>query len=162
MNKVTLNSTTWQASVVFEKGQKNVDGLIRYFEKNTDFTLKEISSLGQVEPDSSQGANILVISSDGEECELASHIVEGKYTIIEFSADWCIPCKELEQKLVTYMKSREHIALRKINIVNWESPVTKQHLANEKSIPFVIVFSPTGEEIFRGSGDFEKIVEVVP
>ena len=161
VKKADLNSKTWQATVVFETGKENLQGLIRHFDEKTDFTLKKIPALGMGKIVSLKDVDVAVICSDGEECELTSHIVEGKYTVVAFTADWCIPCKVLEKKLVTYMRSHDQIALRQINIVKWGSPVTKQHMEGEKGIPFVIIFGPDGSECYRGPGDYEKVVEVM-
>jgi hypothetical protein len=67
----------------------------------------------------------------------------------------------LEKKLVNYMKEHPGIALRKVSIVDWESEVAKKHLRGVDGIPYVLVFGTSGAELYRGMGDFEKILEAI-
>ncbi|MCB1095974.1 MAG: thioredoxin family protein [Verrucomicrobiae bacterium] len=85
----------------------------------------------------------------------------GKITIFDFYADWCVPCKGLEAKLIDLMQTNDRIALRKVNIVAWDSAAAKQHLAGVEGIPFVIIRNESGEEFYRGTGLFERIIEVL-
>lgn len=72
-----------------------------------------------------------------------------------------MPCKVLEKKLVSYITENEGIALRKVNIVSFESEVAKTKLKGVGAIPYVIIIDSSGKEVYRGTGIFKKIVEVI-
>ncbi len=135
--------------------------MISHFNENTDFTLKQIEKLGEDTPLNTDGLDIQIVSKNGETFDLPSSVVEGKFTIVDFYADWCVPCKFLEKELVNYMQKHSGIALRKVNIVTWESEVAKQHLAGVNGIPYVIIFDASGKEVFRGAGAIGNIRKLI-
>lgn len=147
--------------VIVEADKVDVDGLILHFKNNTKFTLAQIEGFSELKAPDTKGLDAIEVSKAGEDFDLKQSLAKGKPTIIEFSADWCVPCKVLERKLVSYMTENEGIALRKVNIVDWESEVAKAKLKGVDEIPYVIVFDSLGKEAYRGTGIFEKIVEVI-
>jgi len=146
--------------VIVEADKTNVEGLISHFSKNTKFTIAQIEGFNEQKVSDTTGLDVVEVSKAGEDFDLKQSLAKGKLTIIEFSADWCMPCKVLEKNLVSYMTENEGIALRKVNIVDWESVVAKTKLKGVDAIPYVIVFDSSGKEVYRGTGIFEKIVEV--
>ena len=157
-----LDTETWKVEVAFESGQPDTAGLVEHFNKATDFTLTLIGEgKGQDVSLDVAGLDIETISKAGENVDLASHRAAGKITIFDFYADWCVPCKGLEAKLVELMRDDDRIALRKINIVDWESAVAKQHLEGVEGIPYVVIQADSGEELYRGTGLFDRISEVL-
>lgn len=91
------------------------------------------------------------LTRTGEEVTLEDHIVPGKITIFDFYADWCGPCRLVDEIIYDALKERSDIAYRKINIVEWGTPVTRQHM-QEADLPFTIIYNPAGERISRISG----------
>jgi len=157
-----LETKTWKVEVTFDSDDPDTAGLIENFNKATKFTLTEAES-GKIQgssPDAA-GLDIEIISKAGEKVDLSSHVVEGKITIFDFYADWCVPCKVLEAKLVELMRDNDRIAFRKVNIVDWDSAVAKQHLAGVEGIPYVIILTDSGEELYRGAGLFDRISEAL-
>src|SRR5579859_1825389 len=75
------------------------------------------------------------------EISLEAHIVPGKITIVDFYADWCGPCRMLGPQLEDMAAKNPRIALVKINIIDWSSPVAKQF--NITGIPRVQVYDPS-------------------
>ena len=146
--------------VIIEADKADIDGLILHFKNSTKFTLAQIEGFSELKAPDIKGLDVVEVSKAGEDFDLEKSLAKGKSTIIEFSADWCMPCKVLEKKLVSYMTENEGIALRKVNIVDWESVVAKTKLKGVDAIPYVIVFDSSGKEVYRGTGIFEKIVEV--
>ena len=153
-----LDTETWKVDVTFDSDQPDTAGLIESFNKATKFTLKQIES-GKAQGPShdATGLDIEIISKAGESVDLASNLAAGKVTVFDFYADWCVPCKVLEAKLVELMRDNDSIALRKINIVDWESAAAKQHLAGVEGIPYVIIQNDSGHELYRGTGLFDRI-----
>lgn len=101
---------------------------------------------------SSAGCNAQALRSDpievitgGNEIDINQHLAAGKITLVEFYADWCGPCKMISPALEKLAKTDKDIALCKIDIVNWQSAVTRQY--NLHSIPCVLVFDRKGQMV---------------
>lgn len=102
--------------------------------------------------------------SNGEAVELKDFLVRGKYTIFDFYAEWCGPCHLLSPKLERLVQKNPNVALRIINISDWESPAAKQ--ATKKytlpGLPYVRVYGPDGTFIGAVHGNhFNKIVKLI-
>lgn len=107
----------------------------------------------------SGSSKIEIISYNGEEVDLSSHLVSGGITIFDFYADWCGPCKSLSSNLEPYVKNREGVYLKKINIKDWNSPVSKYY--NIRSIPSVWIYDKNGNETVKKIGSFEEIKRII-
>lgn len=157
-----LDTETWKVEVAFDSDKPDTAGLVEHFNNATDFTLTLIGEeKGRDVSLDIAGLDIETISKAGENVDLASHRAAGKITIFDFYADWCVPCKGLEARLVELMRDHDRIALRKINIVDWESAVAKQHLVGVEGIPYVVIQTDSGDELYRGTGLFDAISEVL-
>ena len=104
---------------------------------------KDVQS-GTVYTGSSGGSQdkIKTISS-GEEVRITDYLVKGKVVVFDFYADWCGPCKALAPKVEALVKENKNVLLRKINIVNWSSPVAKQYQI--QFVPNVRVYDKNGK-----------------
>ncbi len=87
------------------------------------------------------------VSNAGESTDIEQHKVAGKVTIFDFYADWCGPCREVDREMLSLLKDNNDIALRKLNVVDWESAIAKQYLAHIPSLPYVIIYSPLGQRV---------------
>ena len=85
-----------------------------------------------------------------KEIDLEDHLVRGKVTVVDFYADWCGPCRALSPKLEEMAGNNPDIALVKINILDWHSPVAKQLAIT--AIPRVQVYGPWGKLIGTSVG----------
>jgi thiol-disulfide isomerase/thioredoxin len=88
-----------------------------------------------------RGQQVEVISH-GAQVDIAQHLALGNVTVVDFYADWCGPCKQLSPSLEQMASTDPEIALRKIDIVNWNTAVVKQY--NIRSIPQVNVYNRGG------------------
>ena len=84
------------------------------------------------------GAQQKDVITHGQTVDISKHLVRGKVTIVEFYADWCGPCRLIAPMLEQLAKDPK-IAIRRIDIVNWESPVAHQY--NINAIPHVLVYN---------------------
>ena len=82
------------------------------------------------------------VITHGKQVDIAKHLALGNVTIVDFYADWCGPCKQLSPSLEQMAQTDPEIALRKIDIVNWNTAVVKQY--NIRSIPQVNVYNRGG------------------
>ena len=106
-----------------------------------------------------RGQEIEVIGH-GSEVDIAKHLSLGNVTIVDFYADWCGPCKMISPTLEEMVKSDPEIALRKIDIINWTTPVVKQYKVN--AIPQINIYNRTGKLVGTVIGpNAEKIRQYV-
>jgi thiol-disulfide isomerase/thioredoxin len=82
------------------------------------------------------------VISHGAQVDINKHLALGNVTIVDFYADWCGPCRQLSPSLEQMATTDPEIALRKIDIVNWKTPVARQF--NLTSIPQVNVYNRGG------------------
>ena len=97
-------------------------------------------------------SDVVVIEREGAEVDIAALLVKGKYTIVDFFADWCGPCRKLGESLVGIIRDNPNIALRKIDIVDWDRPVVQQHMDGVARLPYVVIYDPDGVVVEKISG----------
>ena len=88
-----------------------------------------------------RGQQVEVISH-GAAVDITKHLAPGNVTIVDFYADWCGPCKQLSPSLEQMANADPQVALRKVDIVNWNTAVAKQYSIH--SIPQVNVYNRGG------------------
>ena len=98
----------------------------------------------------SGGADVVDVQPPGAAIDLVP--VPGKLTIFEFGASWCEPCKTLEPVLVELAKKHPDVAVRRIDVVDWDSPVVARYLTPRAfDLPHVKVFDASGKLAFERS-----------
>ena len=94
----------------------------------------------------SKDADVVLISKKGESIgSLKKHLVPGKYTVFDLYADWCGPCHLVDKKLRQIMETRKDIAVRKIRLVDFNTPAVRDLGPRVQGLPYVIVFDPKGK-----------------
>ncbi len=96
-----------------------------------------------------RGQSIELIAR-GQQVDIKQHLALGNVTIVDFYAEWCGPCKKISPVLERLAQTDPEIALRKIDIVNWQSPVAKQYKID--GVPHVEVYNRQGELVGSVSG----------
>jgi thiol-disulfide isomerase/thioredoxin len=117
--------------------------------KRTD--LEPISSETGAEP-----ADRVDIVTSGELRPLVP--VAGKWTVFDFWAPWCEACKPLDAGLQRLAASRTDVAVRRINIVDFDSPIGRRELAGVSELPHVRVIDPQGRLAWELTGTPEEIL----
>jgi thioredoxin 1 len=97
------------------------------------------------------GADVRWISH-GEAVDVAAAAVAGKVTVVDFGARWCGPCREIDKTMSELLPNQADVALRKVDIGNWDTPVAKQYLANVEALPYILVFGVDGKQVAAVSG----------
>ena len=99
------------------------------------------------------GADVVHLVDAGQDVpSLEPHVVRGKVTIFDFYADWCGPCRHVDEHVFDLLKRRTDVAYRKLNVVSWETPLAKHYLANVPSLPYVVVYGKDGKPAAKISG----------
>ena len=90
----------------------------------------------------------------------------GNVVVMDFTADWCINCKVLEQNVleddrVADLLDEQGIVPMKVDITSSGNEAGNEMLAemSYSTIPLLVVFEPTGDIVFKN--DFYRVVQVV-
>ncbi len=109
-----------------------------------------------------EDADLVEITRDQANQGLEPHVVKGKVTVIDFYAVWCVPCRKLDAKMFTLLNQRDDIAMRKIQIDDWDDPLATKYLQASPTIPLAVVFDKNGEEVGRMVGlDLDVLSELI-
>jgi thiol-disulfide isomerase/thioredoxin len=84
--------------------------------------------------------------------------VPGKWTVFDFWADWCEACKALERDLRELARQRPDIAVRRVNIVDFDSPIATRELHGVSELPHIRIVDPSGRVVSSESGTPEKLM----
>ncbi len=87
--------------------------------------------------------------SSGERVNLNNYVVKDKITAFLFYADWCHACEKIRPGVENMARNSDNFILRKIDITEFESPVTDQYQI--KSIPYFYIYDESGELRVNGS-----------
>jgi thiol-disulfide isomerase/thioredoxin len=99
-------------------------------------------------PPLKEGADLIEISKAGEDVpNLEAHAVPGKVTLFDFYAVWCAPCRKIDAHVFGLLQKREDLALRKLNVVSWETPLASRYLKNASGLPYVVVYGKSGKKV---------------
>ena len=95
------------------------------------------------------------VISKGETLNLRDYLVPGKYTLFDYYADWCPPCRRLSPRLEDLARRHPNLALRKIDIVSWSHPVARQQ--DVRDLPFLRLYDPDGKLVEEGDPVVESL-----
>ena len=106
--------------------------------------------------------DIRVVKGGGK-IKMKEYLTNGKVTIFDFYADWCGPCRVFSPKLERLMMNHPNLALVKVDIVDWNSTLSKQLTKDYQfpSLPFVLIFDDGGKLLGKVKGNFIEKVEAI-
>jgi copper chaperone CopZ/thiol-disulfide isomerase/thioredoxin len=137
------------------------------FDKNRIRTAVTASGFGVVFPGEQPKSGIdalpeeivrtLDIKTDtsGRRADIAKLVVPGKITIVDFYADWCGPCRVLENRIEHLMAGgRTELAVRRLNIGKWDNELAKQatHEFHLEALPYIRVYDANGKFVTSVTG----------
>ncbi len=153
VHKATFHKMSVEVQFRYDPARVDEKDIVDAIEKE-GFSVEAGAGKGtyQAYPHYPEGSDVVIVERDGAKIDLEKHLAPGKYTIIDFYAAWCGPCRKLGESLVGIIRDNPHIALRKIDIVDWDRPVVKQHLSGVPQLPYVRIYGPDGAFIDDISG----------
>jgi thioredoxin 1 len=96
------------------------------------------------------GAAEIPTITHGERVDLHDHLVEGKYVLFDFYADWCGPCRALEPEINRLAaRYEDQLVVRKVDIIDWKSAVAQQYRL--RSIPHLKLYDGEGYLVHEGT-----------
>ena len=100
-----------------------------------------------------QGADVVQLVSDGRDLPaLEPHRVPNKITVFDFHAAWCPPCRKVDEHLYPTLAKRQDIAVRKIDVGSWDTPVAQRWLNEVPELPYLIIFDKKGRKVAAIAG----------
>ncbi|HZN04732.1 MAG TPA: thioredoxin family protein [Candidatus Polarisedimenticolia bacterium] len=101
------------------------------------------------------GGDVKVIAH-GEQVDLAAHLAAGKHTVFDFYAPWCPPCRVLGPALERLAAAQpDRLAIRKVDIVDWTTPVVDQH--GIEALPHLILYDASGRVAAEGDQVYTEL-----
>jgi thiol-disulfide isomerase/thioredoxin len=101
-----------------------------------------------------ENADVAWLSKAGEDVpSLEAHAVPGKVTVFDFYAEWCAACRKVDGHVYKRLAAGDtKLAYRKLNLVEWESPLAQRYVAAVPTLPFVIVYGADGKRFTTLTG----------
>lgn len=104
------------------------------------------------------GADVATLTADGSAVgPLDKRRVPAKYTVFDVYADWCGPCRKVDERLRELAGVRADLAIRKLNVVDFDTPLARELGGRFEALPYVVVFSPAGKRTDIQGLDLEKL-----
>jgi thiol-disulfide isomerase/thioredoxin len=106
-----------------------------------------------------QGGDVLDLVQAGELAELAP--APGKWTVFDFWAPWCEACKVLDKRLRALAAQRPGLAVRRVNIVDFKSPIARRELPAVSQLPHLRLVRDGGAVVYEASGPEDELLAAV-
>ncbi|WP_309400183.1 thioredoxin family protein [Cerasicoccus maritimus] len=138
-------------------GKENLEYIKQQEAKGLEFYDGEWRTPGEVEKLSGQKmqGDFRDIRAGGQKMNLSKFLALGKVTVVDFYADWCGPCKQISPHLEALAKNDPSVAVRKVDIVRWGTPITEQFKI--KSIPNIWVFDKNGKQVGKPTSSLSEV-----
>lgn len=114
-------------------------------------------------PELSEDADFAEIAHEGEDVpNLEAHAVKGKITLFDFYAVWCAPCRQVDAHVYGLLAKRKDLALRKLNVVSWETSLAARYLKEVPGLPYILVYGKDGKRAGAVEGfDLKKLDKAI-
>ncbi len=104
------------------------------------------------------GTDFQTLTKDGSAVgPLQKHAVAGKYTVFDVYAEWCGPCRVVDERLREVVAKRSDVAVRKLNVRDFDTPLALELGPSFETLPYVVVFTPKGKRFEVVGTDFEAL-----
>ncbi|HEY8207079.1 MAG TPA: hypothetical protein VIG99_06350 [Myxococcaceae bacterium] len=83
---------------------------------------------------------------------------QGRWTVLDFWAPWCKACGRVTAELRGIAAMDRRVAVRRVNIVDFDSPIAKQELPGVSELPYLRVVGPDGRIRMEQSGTPDELL----
>jgi hypothetical protein len=105
-----------------------------------------------------RGVNVVVLTRNGAALgPLEKLRVPGKVTIFDTYADWCIACRPMDARIRAYVRTHPGVAVRKLNLARWDSPLAREFGPRLTALPHLVVFTPDGRRHEFDGATWEQV-----
>jgi len=88
--------------------------------------------------------------------------VAGRVTVFDLWADWCAPCRELDQRLVELARKHPQLAVRKLEVGDSDSAAWQRYLApGSFDLPHIKLYDANGALVFERTAPPAELVRAV-
>lgn len=87
------------------------------------------------------------IMQDGEAVKLSDFVKPGQYTLVDFWASWCGPCKKEIIIIKQLYEKYNSKGLQVVGVDVWETPEQAKEYLNENPLPWDVMLTGEGNEI---------------
>lgn len=117
-------------------------------------------------PVKAEGYILVNAGNPGQDIDIKNSLVFGRYTVMDFTSEYCPKCKAMQPLLETLYMSRPDIAVRSFDVdrpgsdgIDWGSPLAKRY--NIHSLPAYIIFNDKGVKIAEGDAARDQVEKVL-
>jgi len=104
------------------------------------------------------------LAKGGKSFDASSAPVIGKVTIIDFWGDWCSSCKAKLPQLIAFQKKYvKDVALRRVEVPDFDTPVAVEHLPDIAGLPHVWIYDKAGvrRHVLSGRQETARLPDLV-
>jgi copper chaperone CopZ/thiol-disulfide isomerase/thioredoxin len=104
------------------------------------------------------GADVQTLTRDGAAVGPLDKLrVPDKYTVFDVFAEWCGPCRVVDERLRKVTAERRDVAVRRLDVVDFDSPLARELGSSFETLPYVVVYTPRGKKVAISGTDFDKL-----
>ncbi len=92
------------------------------------------------------GADVAVLTRTGAAVGALERLrAPNRTTIFDVYADWCVACRPMDASVREFVRTHRGVAVRKLNLARWDSPLARELGPRLTALPHLIVFTPDGK-----------------
>jgi len=109
-------------------------------------------------PTSKGSGDIQDLATGGASFDFSKAAVPGKWTVIDFWADWCEPCHIIDELLQEVANHDKNVAIRRVEVPDFDAPVFQEHLKGVPGLPVVWILDENGKIVEKLEGVSPEVV----